>query len=192
MRRTLAALAAVVALALALAIPGDAATTLRSTVQVNIKGELGESVGLASSSAPALLQRTLILTNGTAASQADLVWSDRRTIAASTTEDLDLAGGGLTDAFGNALTFARVKVLAVYASGDNTNDVVLGGDTNSLPFLSVKTTTTTIAPGGMAIFVDPSAAGYAVTAGTGDIVQAANGGAGSTVEYDVLIVGASS
>jgi len=184
------ALAALVALGLP--IVGDVnASTLRTTVTLEVTGLLEETVGLASSSAPSVVRSTITLSNGTGTSQSDVVWSDRRTVAASTTEDLDLAGGGLTDAFGTAFAPAQVKVLVVKASGDNTNDVVVGGDSNSVPFLSSATATQSVKPGGLLVIVAPGT-GFTVTPSTGDVLQVANGGAGSTVTYDVLVVGTSS
>ena len=41
----------------------------------------------------------------------------------------------------------------------------------------------------MLLLVAPGAAGYAVTAGTGDILKVANSGAGTGVTYDIVIVG---
>lgn len=135
---------------------------------------------------------TLNFTNGTGASQVDMVFADQRTIAASTTEDLDVAAGGLTTAFGAAFTIAEMKGLMVCAAAGNTNNVVLGGDANSVPFLSTAATTVSIKPGGCFMLSDPSAGGIAVTGATGDIIQVANSGAGTTVTYDVIILGSSS
>lgn len=170
-----------------------AATTLGATAVVSVSGSFVNDLDLGTD--PTYNFKggtTLNLTNGTGANQADKVFADQRTIAASTTEDLDVAAGGLTDSFGVAFTIAELKVLMVCASSANTNNVVLGGDANSVPFLSTAATTVSIKPGGCFMFTDPSAAGTAVTAGTGDIVQVANSGAGTTVTYDIIMLGSSS
>jgi hypothetical protein len=135
---------------------------------------------------------TVTFTNGTGAGQADKVFADQRTLTASNSEDLDVAGGALTDSFGAVFTIAEMKVLMVCASSSNTNNVVIGGDANSVPFLSVATTTVSIKPGGCYMLTDPSAGGIAVTGTTGDILQVANGGAGTSVTYDIIIIGSSS
>lgn len=70
-------------------------------------------------------RRAVNLLSGTAAGQADKVFHDRRVLAASGTEDLDLAGV-LSDAFGVAITLARVKGLFISAAAANTNNVVVG------------------------------------------------------------------
>ena len=44
-------------------------------------------------------------------------------------------------------------------------------------------------PGGTLLLVAPNAAGYAVTAGTGDLLKVANSGGSTGVTYDIVIVG---
>jgi hypothetical protein len=189
--RIFAAVAAAVVLVVGLVCQqGDvSAASLSTTVQLVFKAELSQTAGLTNATAPLVLQRILTWANGAGASQASTVWTAEHTLAASASENLDLAGGGLTDAFGAAFAPTKVRLLVVSAAAGNTNDVVVGGDANSLPFLSVKTTTVAIPPGGVVVLAVPSLAGIAVTAGTGDIVKVANGGAGTTVTYDIVIIG---
>ncbi|RXF07850.1 hypothetical protein EG878_17160, partial [Enterococcus faecalis] len=127
------------------------------------------------------------LSNGTGANQANAPWADTRALSASSSENLDLAGG-LTDAFGTALTFTKIKAVIIEADDANANDVVVGGAASNAwlaPFgdaLKVK-------PGGFIMLVAPDANGLAVTAGTGDILKVANGGSGTSVTYTVTLVG---
>jgi hypothetical protein len=136
--------------------------------------------------------RSIALDSGTGANQADRLFSDTRTIAASGTDDLDLAGS-LVDAFGATLTFVKVKAIAVFAYAANTNNVVLGNAAANQfqgPFGAV-THTIAVAPGGLFVTGRGDATGWPVTAGTGDLFRVANGGAGTTVTYDVVILGTS-
>lgn len=136
--------------------------------------------------------KQIALATGTAAGQADKVWSDTRTLAASASEDLDLTGT-LVDAFGATITLARVKGLIVYAAAANTNDVVIGGASSNGwtgPF-GGATHTLAVRPGGLLTLFAPGTTGYTVTAGTGDLLHVANSGAGSSVTYDVVVIGAS-
>lgn len=138
-------------------------------------------------------RRAVQLTDGTTAGKADRVFHDRRTLAASASEDLDLAGG-LTDAFGQALTFVRVKGLFIAAAAANTNNVVIGNAaSNAWAALLGAAGTVTLRPGAclgvMTGQTDPTA--YAVTAGTGDQLKVANSAGGTGVTYDVVIVGTS-
>lgn len=163
-----------------------------AAVSVAVKGDYSGSLDLASLVSSLNINRGQAFDNGTGANQADKIWSDTRTLGISATEDLDLAGA-LTDAFGAALTFARIKALLVYASPGNINNVVIGGATNAWATLLSPAATglLTIPPGGGFCAWTPTATGFAVTPATGDLLHVANGGAGSAVTYDVVILGAS-
>ena len=130
------------------------------------------------------------LTDGTGANNIAQVWTDNRTLAASASEQLDL-NGVLTNAFGASVTLTKVKALVVRAAAGNTNDVVVGGAASNgfATMFGAATHTLKVKPGGVMVLVAPDANGYAVTAGTGDLLQVANGGAGTSVSYDILILG---
>jgi hypothetical protein len=128
-------------------------------------------------------------TNGTGAGAINNIWTDTRTLAASTTEDLDLAGG-VANAFGSTLTFTKIKGIIIHAASTNTNNVVVGGDSNGLiGWVGAANDLINVRPGGTFCIIEPNAAGYAVTAGTGDILQIANSSSGSSVVYDIIILG---
>jgi hypothetical protein len=131
------------------------------------------------------------LSSGVGASQADRLFTDTRTIAASGTDDLDLAGV-LLDPLGAVLTFARIRGLLVAAAAANTNNVVMGVGTNPVTtILGGTTPTLNIRPGGIMLLTAPDVTGYAVTAATADILRFANSGAGTGVTYDIVLWGAS-
>ena len=160
---------------------------------VSAFSEQSASIDLGTSRAPQSLSRSMSLGSGTGAGKADRVLSDRRTLAASGTEDLDLAGV-LVDAFGAQITFARIKGLVIAAAAGNTNNVVIGNATsNAWATLLGATHTLTLRPGAFVAVGTgvADATGYAVTAGTGDLLKVANSGAGTSVTYDVHIIGAS-
>jgi hypothetical protein len=138
------------------------------------------------------LRWTTTFTSGTGSGQADLMWSDERTIAASGTDSLDLTGTAIKDVFGNGLAFVKVKAILVKAAAGNTNNVVVGGAGSNTfvgPFADA-TDKAVVPPGGQAIFIAP-AAGWTVTATTGDLLLIANSGGTTGVTYDILIVGTS-
>jgi hypothetical protein len=192
-KRLVVALAGLVICAALVAGYVHAATALTASVNLGVGGSYAKSVDLMTSQVSlAVPTKSVNFTYGAGASAVNMIWTDTRTIAASTTEDLDFAAGGLTDAFGDTVTLARIKTIMVCAASGNTNNVVLGGDANSVPFLSTALTTTSIKPGGCFLLTDPSAGGIAVTAATGDIIQVANSGAGTTVTYDIVVMGATS
>ncbi|MEU9921876.1 hypothetical protein AB0H51_11365 [Streptomyces griseoluteus] len=166
---------------------------LSSTLAVSAFTELSGAQGLGTARIPAGLSRAVTLASGTGAGKADRVFQARRTIAASGTDDLDLAGV-LTDALGATITFARIKGLVIAAAVGNTNNVVVGNATsNAWASLLNATGTLTLRPGAVlaAIAGAGDTATYAVTGNTGDMLRIANSGGGSTVTYDICIVGAS-
>lgn len=132
------------------------------------------------------------LDSGTGLNAADRIYVDTNTLTASSTVDIDLAGS-LTDALGAALTFARVKGIFLRAAVGNTNNVVLGAAASNQFFgpFGAATHTTNVKPGGYLAMLAPDAVGWPVTAGTGDLLRVTNGGAGTSVTYDIVIIGAS-
>lgn len=130
-------------------------------------------------------------TEGTTANKADKLFADTRTISASSTENLDLAGT-LTDPFGASLTFVTVKAIYIKASTANTNNVCVGGAASNGfvgPFADA-TDKMCVKPGGVLLITAP-ATGWTVTASTGDILLVANSSSGTSVSYDVIIFGTS-
>lgn len=139
------------------------------------------------------LTKKVALASGTGAGQADRIYHAQRTLAASATEDLDLAGV-LLDVFGAQITFAKIKGMVVSAAAGNANNVVLGAAaTNPWTALLGATGTLVVRPGaviGLAAGA-ADAAGYAVVATTGDLLKVANSAGGSSVTYDIVLVGTS-
>jgi len=135
--------------------------------------------------------KALSFADGAGAGAVNLLFHDRRTLAASATENLDLAGV-LSDKFGQALTFARVKAVLVVAAAGNTNNVnVTQPAANGVPGIFLAASDgVSVKPGGMFLWVTPDATGAVVTAGTGDLLTVTNSAAGTSVTYDVLILGA--
>jgi hypothetical protein len=130
-------------------------------------------------------------TAGNGTGQIDKEWTDTRTLAASATENLDLAGS-LTNALGNTVVFAKVKAIRIRASSANTNNVVVGGagsNTFTGPFADA-TDKISIPPGGIFSMIHPTT-GWTVTASTGDILLVANSSSGTGVDYDIEILGCS-
>lgn len=167
-------------------------STLRLAMTAEIVGEYIGSNDIAAPRQDLAKRLKKLLTAGTVADTADLVFADTRTLAASATENLDL-DGGLTDAFGNALAFVEVVAILVFAAAANTNNVLLGGAASNGfvgPFADA-TDKLTIKPGGWAFLMAPGNPAYPVTAGTGDILKVANSAAGTAVTYDIIIVGRS-
>jgi hypothetical protein len=116
------------------------------------------------------------------------LFKDTRTIAASASENLDLTGV-LTDAFGATVANAEVIAIYVKAAAANTNSVIIGNVANGFVGPLGATGTYTVLPGDF--FLATSQAGWAVTAATGDLLKIANSAGGTSVTYDVVIIGRS-
>src|SRR5690242_3845391 len=99
---------------------------LASLVSLNVQATQDSTLDLGKAAFSAAKTYSSSFQNGTAAGQANKLFTDTRTITASGTDDLDL-NGVLTDAFGGSLALLRVKALIVAAAAGNTNDVVVGG-----------------------------------------------------------------
>lgn len=138
------------------------------------------------------LARTLAITiaDGSGAGQANQLWHDQRIVTASTNDDLDLAGS-LTDVFGQTIALARVKALILQHKAGSNVLTVGGSPANPwISWLAASGDGVILRPnGGIIAAIAPDATGYVVTAGTGDILRVANG-AGSSVTYDIYLVGA--
>ncbi len=165
---------------------------LTSGVNVQLDALLTSALDLSTVSSPLTIAQHYPLTSGTGANQADKVWSDTRTLAASGTENLDLAGV-LLDAFGVAITFVKVKAMLIRAASGNTNDVLVGGHATTafVNWVSDPTDVIVVKPGGLFLLVAPGASGYGVTAATGDLLKVTNSAGTTGVTYDIAILGTS-
>lgn len=162
---------------------------VRANVSLSIDALFSGTGDLGDPKQRILIEKALSLEAGTAATdEANLLFSDTRTLAASATENLDLAGS-LSSAFGATITAAEVVLLFFAAHDTNTNDVLVTRPaSNGLvgPFMAAGDGVS-IKPGEWALFV--SQAGWPVTAATGDLLTVTNSAGGTGVDYDVLIIG---
>lgn len=167
--------------------------TLKTKLAVQLDASLTSALDLASAVSDIGKGWQFNLASGTTSGKADVLWHDERTLAASGTEDLDLAGT-LTGLLGGTVTFAKVKGVLVYADDGNTNDVVIGGASANgwLGPFGDATDTVAVKPGGLLVMMAPGTAGLgSVTAATADLLHVANGSSGSGVTYQIIIVGTS-
>lgn len=164
-------------------------STLQASLAVTLAATLSNIVDGGSVQAPLRAGRSLSFDNGTGSGQANQAFIDNRNIAASGTDPVDLSGV-LTNALGASVVLTKVKALVIVAAAGNTNDVVVGGAASNgfaTPF-GDPTDKVKVPPGGVLVLSAP-AAGFTVTPGTGDILQVANGGAGTAVDYTIAVIG---
>ena len=165
--------------------------TLSSTkLDLKIQSLQTNPLDLVTGSAPLKYAKSMALGSGAGLNQADRMWTDQRTLGASGTENLDLAGA-LVDAFGATVTFARIKLVVVTAAAANTNNVnFIRESTNGVPLFLALGDGIPVKPGGGFAWWAPDAAGIVVTAATGDLLTVTNAGAGTSVTYDIVVIGA--
>jgi hypothetical protein len=167
------------------------ATTLRTIVTAEIATTFKNLLDL-STPVDALTKKTKIeLANGTGANSADLCFHDTRTLSASATEDLDLAGS-LAGPFGASQVFVELRAILVSAAAANTNNVNLTRPaSNGVPLFLAASDGIAIPPGGVFMWSCPADAKVAVTASTGDLLTLTNSAGSTSVTYDVVIIGTS-
>lgn len=142
--------------------------------------------GLATASSSLNESISLSFADGTAANQANVLWSDSRTLTA-TSEDLDLAGV-LASVYGVTVALARVKGLYIKNTHATASLTIGGASSNAWATLfGDATDKLVIPPGGFVLLAAPLATGYTVTAGTGDKLKIDSGA--STIIYRIALLG---
>ncbi len=164
---------------------------LTVNVKDSVSATLTRSADFESASSTIADASSFTLTDGTGAGQADVIFKDTRTLTASATEDLDLSGA-LTNIYGVTTVFARIKYVRVSAASANTNNVnVSRPAANGVPLFLAASDAIPVRPGGFVAWGCTDATGIAVTAGTGDLLTLTNSAGGTSVTYNITIVGAS-
>lgn len=162
----------------------DAGSSLR--MQLEIINRL--AVGLTTVTDTLSKNYTQSWADGTGANQAKALYHANRSIAASSSENLDL-NASLTDAFGASVTCTAVKALVIHADSGNTNNVLVGGGSTDITTIFSDTSDRLIVrPGGTFILTGPDATGHVITAGSADVLTIANSSSGSVVYYDISVL----
>lgn len=167
------------------------ADTLSGSFAVSVTWLYQNSLDLSTPVDSKTLKYSDDFTDGTGADQADVIWHDQRTVSASSNDDLDLAGS-LTNSFGATVTFAKVKGIYIQNTNTTAGDIItVGGEGSnefSTPF-GADGDKVKIGPGGVFALYDPSAAAYAVTAGTDDKLRISETGGANAAVYNIVIIG---
>ncbi len=163
--------------------------TLTATVKGAITADLIGDNDLGSRDYGLAYAKTLSFAHGTGANQANQIWTDQRTLTASSTENLDLYGS-LVSPLGTTLNFTKIKAIMVYAASTNINNVLVGGGTAGMAnWVGNINDIVVVRPGGFFMIAAPDATAYAVTDTTADILKIANSSSGTSVVYDIIIIG---
>ena len=127
----------------------------------------------------------LSLSNGTGANQAQVAWSDSRTVDPDSDDFPAQSGFVFADDRGT-VTFSAVK--SVYVKNTGSGNIIWYGDSWPAGPQQASATDATgviIKPGGVVFVADPSAGGWATTS---SLIGIGNQ-TGSTQTYDIVVIG---
>lgn len=123
---------------------------------------------------------------GNAAGQMEGLHRETMTLTDGGSDTLDLSGG-LTDVYGNTLTFTNIKLLIIKNKSTTRTVTVSFDDANG--FNSGITGDIVLKPGmSFCMLCQTAADGWAVTGGSADIITLTND-AGSTADLDIIVGG---
>lgn len=158
---------------------------VRATITETVVGDLQVST------APLNVDARVKMATGVGASQADLLFADTRTLTASSAESLDLNGGALLTPLGQAFNLVKLKAVIISAAAGNTNNVLVSRPaSNGVPLFTAAGDEVPVKPGGVFAWAAPGV-GVTVTPSTGDLLTITNSAAGTSVTYNVILVGTS-
>jgi hypothetical protein len=162
--------------------------TLTAKILLQILATESSSSDLSSTTRVTNVSRTINFANGVGANQAEIVWSDSRTIATNGEDILDLTA--LADDRGS-VDLTAVKAIYVRNTG-----------TVAIPWLALGLADhwatgplyveegfgVIIPPGGVMLITSPSATGWAVASG-GEQISFANDSSTTAATYDIILIG---
>jgi hypothetical protein len=128
---------------------------------------------------------SLSLSDGTGANQAQVVWSDSRTIADGGDDTPNVAG--LTDDRGT-VAFTAVKLIYIRNTGSVPLNLIGNGDWATGPQKLPDTSNYEIPAGGCWLATNPTAAGWSVGASP-KYLTIANQSASTAATYEIVLVG---
>lgn len=130
--------------------------------------------------------------SGIAASAADRVWMDQRTVTTGATDAIDIATtSAVANSFGELLNIVKLRAILIYSLPTNTTTLTLTRPSSAgVPiFSAVSTSIAALSAGGFFCWADPGA-GISVVATTADILNVVNS-AGASAVYQIALIGTS-
>lgn len=156
---------ALMLLGILLAAPFVALASIDGTISGAFQMNDRRTVGLnASANIPVNAQPAITFTNGTGAGQVSGLYQSSQTFSGTTASLNFGSGGGLTDSYGTAVSWTKLK--AVYVNNTGTSAITIGGGTNPITTMLNSTGTLTLPAGAWTVIATPDAAGWAITAST--------------------------
>lgn len=168
--------------------------TLAIDVKASLAWLLSESLPLSTVIDNAALEYDESLADGTGADQADVLWHDERSLAASSNDDLDLTNLAMAVFGGSAaVDFAKVKAILLVNTSTTSGDVLRVGGAGaaafSAPFANDDDAVVEVGPDSPLLLVNKKD-GWSVTPSTAHVLRISNPGA-NAITYRMVIVGTS-
>ena len=179
-------------------------TGLIATIKIEIEAIAKKAVDLGIPEAVLKMSNLLKTAFGSAIGEADQIFWDRRVITGAGNDPLILAEAvpTLTNPFGAPINFANIKAIVIFNRSDETLSHADGDHTATDAGIVVLDTGSTflgpcktlakgsiIEAGGMYLATNPLAAGWSVTADSGDTLQVDNEDGSDEAMFDVLLIG---
>lgn len=162
--------------------------TLAASIKIGFDVQYSVAKDLSTPADRLALSRTFDLADGSGANQAQVLFSDIRTLADGANEVLDLyASGSLLDNLGVALTLTRLKVLYLKNLSTDAN-LLVGGGTTPVGVFADASDILTLPPGGIFIYTAPNATGLLLTTNK-NLKLEHNGTGTSTLSYEIIVIG---
>jgi hypothetical protein len=178
-----------------MAVSGNIATSLSFTET--------KALDLSTASESFILSLGTTFSDGTGINACNKKWHDQRTISSGVGESLDLSGS-LTNIYGDSVNFTAIKVIIIQNLAAAAGSIlqVTSNPTNTWASIwyneggfsfdsGIKIVggyTAGTCTGGVFCMVAPTAAGYAVTAGTADQLRF-DQTSGSDLTYNIFLAG---
>lgn len=156
--------------------------TYKGSIAVDVRSLITGTPDLGESKHSISEQIAIAFADGVGANQAKNHFADSFSIVGAGTQTYDLAGS-LTNGIGTVV-FTAIKAIVI----KNTGTAAItygGGSTPFLGFLGDATDEIVVPAGGCVVLVDPTAAGQAVTAATGDLITLT----GTDVAGQIIVIG---
>lgn len=161
--------------------------TVTAELRVKFSSTLTGSNDMGNPEQRAVLEKVLQFASGTTANKADGVFTDTRTVAASSNDDVDLAGA-LTNALGATVASAEIVGIVIVNKSTQTLTVGVAGTNPWVTMWAATGDGIKVFPSGVFLNFAPDANGLgAVVGGSSDVLRIANG-AGADADYDIAIL----
>jgi hypothetical protein len=161
---------------------------LTSKVEVKITGTASRTLDLISPTATLSVTKSQSFANGTGANQANIEFTDTRTLNDGANETLDFHDGSLYSSMGVALVLTKLKALLIHNKGLASLQIG-GAATAQLGIvLDGASDKIVIKPGGVLAITAPDANGVDVSTNSKIKITHAGDNA-NAVDYDIVAVG---